>query len=90
VSKMFQIRTCVGCGNRAAQADLMRFGVGRDDVVAPDRDGRLPGRGAYLHRNEACWDRFVARKGTVRSLKRPLSRAQRQDLVARLQKDSEL
>ena len=40
-----------------------------------------PGRGAYLHREPACWAAFVRRRGAVRSLRATPSRATREALV---------
>jgi predicted RNA-binding protein YlxR (DUF448 family) len=62
------IRTCVGCGERAPQAELVRF-VTRADALALDLERRLPGRGAWLHRAPDCWTAFVRRRGRVRSLR---------------------
>ncbi|HUI28431.1 MAG TPA: YlxR family protein [Candidatus Kryptonia bacterium] len=89
MSKVVQLRTCVGCGARAPQSTLLRFAV-QGGGVAPDGRKRAPGRGGYLHRDPACWSRFAQRKGPVRSLRRSLSRAEREDLVARLRVNSEL
>jgi predicted RNA-binding protein YlxR (DUF448 family) len=58
----------VGCGQRASQADLVRF-VTVDTGLRLDPHRRLPGRGAWLHRVPRCWDAFVQRRGVVRSLR---------------------
>ncbi len=61
------IRSCVGCGRKAPQSDLLRFVV---------RDGRLvpgaqePGRGAYTCRRLSCFERAVARRAFNRTLRR--------------------
>lgn len=63
------VRTCVGCGRKAPQADLLRFA---------DEDGRLvpgegkPGRGAYTCRRLQCFERAVARRAFNRTLRRTL------------------
>ena len=62
-------RTCVGCGRKAPQVDLMRFG---------SVDGRLtigrtiPGRGAYTCRRLACFERAVASRGFNRVLRQTM------------------
>ncbi len=48
-------RRCVGCGLIAPKFELLRIAVARDDDARTaravwDRDGRMPGRGAYLCR----------------------------------------
>ena len=46
-------RTCVGCKERAPQAELLRVALVDGKPVADPRR-RLPGRGGYLHRDPAC------------------------------------
>jgi predicted RNA-binding protein YlxR (DUF448 family) len=81
--KSAPVRTCVGCGSRAPQGQLVRLvAAGRDLVLDPRR--RLPGRGAWLHREPACWGAFVERRGTVRSLRSTPSREAREALRSAL------
>jgi predicted RNA-binding protein YlxR (DUF448 family) len=60
-------RTCAGCGRKAPQGELLRFG---------SVDGRLlvgrtiPGRGVYTCRRLACFERAVASRGFNRVLRR--------------------
>lgn len=42
------VRSCIGCGVRRPQRELVRLGLGADGEVTVDRPRRLPGRGAYL------------------------------------------
>jgi uncharacterized protein len=60
------IRSCVGCGRRAPQAELIRF-VADDGRLVPGA-GR-PGRGAYTCRRLACFERAVARRAFNRTLR---------------------
>lgn len=76
-------RFCVGCGQRAAQADLLRFVAGPAGL-ALDRHRCAAGRGAYLHPDEQCWKGFAARKAPLRSLRRSIDRAQRMAFVQQL------
>jgi uncharacterized protein len=61
------IRSCVGCGRKAPQGQLLRF-------VA--KEGRLvtgagePGRGAYTCRRLSCFERAVSRRAFNRTLRR--------------------
>ncbi|HJW71157.1 MAG TPA: YlxR family protein [Candidatus Binatia bacterium] len=73
------IRTCVGCGACAPQAALVRF-VATASGLALDTRRRLPGRGAWLHREPGCWGAFVQRRGAVRSLRADPGRAAREAL----------
>jgi len=59
----------VGCGRKAPQTDLVRFGSveGRLSV------GRtIPGRGAYTCRRLACFERAIAARGFDRVLRRTM------------------
>ena len=77
--KVAPIRTCVGCGVRAPQADLIRL-VAAGERLVLDARRRLPGRGAWLHREPACWGTFVQRRGPVRSLRSTPGREAREAL----------
>jgi predicted RNA-binding protein YlxR (DUF448 family) len=77
------IRTCVGCGVRAGQASLLRFTL-RDGVLRVDGHRRGTGRGAYLHAERACWERFRDRRGPVRSLRAGVPRPARERLLEEL------
>ena len=66
------VRTCVGCRQRAAKADLLRVvldgrGAGRE--VVPDPAGRLPGRGAHLHPTPDCLQQALRRRAFTRALR---------------------
>lgn len=59
------IRQCIGCGQRDEQHQLLRFTIGGDAAL---RDGGGSGRGAYIHRQHACIQKFAtSRAGLVRS-----------------------
>jgi uncharacterized protein len=64
------VRTCVGCGRRAPQSELLRF-TAEAGVLVP---GRLkPGRGAYTCRRLACFERAVDRRAFARVLRQTVS-----------------
>jgi uncharacterized protein len=64
------IRTCAGCGRKAPQAELIRFGA---------RDGRLTaiprgeGRGVYTCRRLACFERARSRRAFARTLRQTVA-----------------
>jgi predicted RNA-binding protein YlxR (DUF448 family) len=76
---------CVGCGARAPQLDLVRMSAAADGRLLVDAR-RHAGRSGYLHRDAACWQRFAARQGPVRSLGRTLNKATRAALVRELER----
>ena len=62
------MRTCVGCKERAVKSSLLRL-VAVGDVIRPDPQARLPGRGAYLHPSLACLDLARRRRAFPRALR---------------------
>jgi predicted RNA-binding protein YlxR (DUF448 family) len=65
-------RTCIGCRNRAAAFELIRFvstGSGDDLRLQPDPSRRLPGRGAHLHPDPACFALAERRRAFGRALR---------------------
>jgi predicted RNA-binding protein YlxR (DUF448 family) len=62
-------RTCVGCGRKAPQHELVRFAA-PDGMLRMDRARRLPGRGAYAHERLSCFERAVANRAFSRTLRR--------------------
>jgi uncharacterized protein len=67
------VRTCVGCGARLAQKDLVRLRAAAGEVVV-DRE-RSGGRGAWIHASDACLDRATKRRAFARVLRAPDVRA---------------
>jgi uncharacterized protein len=66
---MEPIRTCVGCGRKAPQAELLRFSA-RDGALV--QSASLPGRGAYTCRRLACFERAYFRRAFNRTLRTTL------------------
>jgi len=62
------MRTCVGCKERAEKSSLLRL-VAVGDVIRPDPQARLPGRGAYLHPSLVCLDLARRRRAFSRALR---------------------
>jgi predicted RNA-binding protein YlxR (DUF448 family) len=60
------IRSCVGCGRKAAQGQLLRF-VAKEGRLVPGTSE--PGRGAYTCRRLSCFERAVSRRAFNRTLR---------------------
>jgi uncharacterized protein len=60
------IRSCVGCGRKAPQGELLRFGAAAGQLVPGTG---IPGRGAYTCRRLACFERAVSRRAFNRTLR---------------------
>ncbi|WP_080128128.1 MULTISPECIES: YlxR family protein [unclassified Actinoplanes] len=72
LSSVGPTRTCVGCRKRAPAASLLRFvavGSGEDLRLLPDPSRRLPGRGAHLHPDPACFEQAERRRAFGRALR---------------------
>jgi len=77
------IRTCVGCRNRAAAAELLRVVVAPDSAgppgdrsevgtpIVPDPRRRMAGRGAWVHLDQQCVEFAVRRRAFARALRVP-------------------
>ena len=61
------IRSCVGCGRKAPQSELLRF-VAKEGRLMPGPNE--PGRGAYTCRRLSCFERAISRRAFNRTLKR--------------------
>lgn len=73
-------RTCVGCRTVGDKLGLIRV-VRTPDGVFPDDTGKLPGRGAYLHANQVCWQRGL-QGALANALRVELNESDRQRLMA--------
>ena len=60
-------RTCAGCGRRAPQSELMRFGAREGQLVAAPHGA--PGRGVYTCRRLLCFERARERRAFARTLR---------------------
>ncbi|MDO5633668.1 MAG: YlxR family protein [Micrococcus sp.] len=69
------MRTCVGCRRGADQQELERVVLDlstEPPTVQWDPERRRQGRGAWVHRDPACVERAVQRRGFQRSFRRAL------------------
>ncbi|HYZ91125.1 MAG TPA: YlxR family protein [Actinomycetota bacterium] len=66
------VRTCVGCRRRAPKAELVRIVCRPDGSLTVDRDGRTPGRGAYVCSGGDCLDQAAKRSRLGRALRAPV------------------
>ena len=60
------LRSCVGCGRKAPQSELLRF-VAKEGRLIPG-SGEL-GRGAYTCHRLSCFERAVSRRAFNRTLR---------------------
>lgn len=60
------IRSCIGCGRKAPQSELLRFVAKDGRLVAGPKE---PGRGAYTCRRLSCFERALSRRAFNRTLR---------------------
>ncbi|MFQ5855910.1 MAG: RNase P modulator RnpM [Anaerolineae bacterium] len=77
-------RTCVGCRQVAAKRSMVRIVRTPENGVQLDLTGKLPGRGAYLHEDPACWEAALTRNRLAQALKTELSPEEQKMLAARM------
>ncbi len=63
-------RRCLVTGDVLPRSELLRFVVGPDDLVVPDLDARLPGRGLWLTGRRDIVARACAKRVFARGAKR--------------------
>ena len=74
-------RTCIGCRQVRAKAELIRLVRRADGVVFIDRTGAAPGRGAYVCPGRECLEEALKRGRLAKAFK---GKAEVSDEVMRL------
>ncbi|MGI5215505.1 YlxR family protein [Plantactinospora sp. CA-290183] len=72
VRRAWPERTCVGCRQRAPAGQLLRIVAVGDETghsLRPDPARRMPGRGANLHPDPACFTLALRRRAFGRALR---------------------
>jgi predicted RNA-binding protein YlxR (DUF448 family) len=77
-----QQRTCLGCGGRDSQANLIRLALMGQDRLAV---AKKHGRGGYLHKGSDCWQKFLGRKGHYRAFHAEITKAMKIELIKELE-----
>lgn len=66
-------RTCIACRQVKTKRDLIRIVRNPEQGIIVDETGKAHGRGAYLCKDLACWQRALAQNSLARALKGPIS-----------------
>ena len=61
------MRMCVGCREMKEKKTLLRIVKNAEGVIAFDRTGKASGRGAYICRNLACFEKARQQKQLERA-----------------------
>ena len=71
-NKKIPLRKCVGCGEMKPKKEMLRVLRTTDEEFVLDATGKLNGRGAYLCRQTACFEKAEKSKGLERSFKQSI------------------
>ncbi len=77
-------RTCLGCGLKTAQHELLRL-VRVDHDVVVDRERRLPGRGGYICPQRKCAELLRRKKGLHHGFRSQISESAYAAIIAYLE-----
>ncbi len=67
------MRMCVACREMKPKRELIRVVRTPEGEIVADETGRRNGRGAYLCRSEACFNKALKTRALERALEQPLS-----------------
>lgn len=74
-------RTCVACRSKKAKWELVRIVRTQEDGLEIDLRGKKAGRGAYLCRQQECWEDGLKKKRLDHALKFHISSEKREELL---------
>ena len=61
------LRKCLGCCEMKDKRTLVRIVRSKEGVISVDLTGKMPGRGAYICRDESCLNMAVKAKRLERA-----------------------
>lgn len=73
MAKKIPMRQCVGCNEMKSKKEMLRILKTPEDEIVLDDTGKKNGRGAYICRNQECFEMARKNKGLERSFKRAVS-----------------
>jgi predicted RNA-binding protein YlxR (DUF448 family) len=81
ISKHLPQRTCVACRTVRDKRELIRLVRVENGVAEVDNSGRKTGRGAYLCREQDCWQEGLKGGRLEHALRTTLSRENKEQLI---------
>lgn len=67
-TKKIPMRMCSGCREMKPKIELLRVVRKPDGSIVLDKTGKISGRGAYVCKNEDCFNKSVKSKALSRAL----------------------
>lgn len=65
--KKIPTRMCTGCGEMKPKSELVRVVRSPEGEISLDLTGRKNGRGSYICKNAACFDKALRKKAFERA-----------------------
>ena len=65
--KKIRARMCTGCGEMKPKPELVRIVRSPEGEISLDLTGRKNGRGSYICKNAACFDKAMKKKAFERA-----------------------
>lgn len=81
------MRMCVGCREMKPKKELLRVVKSPEGVIAFDRVGKAPGRGAYVCKSAECLNKAVKTRALERQLECSVSEEVLSQLSAQLNEE---
>ena len=66
-----ETRTCIGCRKKFNKYELVRL-VDFENKIIVDEKQKIKARGAYICKNEECFDKMIKNKRLQRALKKTI------------------
>lgn len=60
-------RTCIGCKTKKEKREFIRVVKNKENQIAIDKTGKMPGRGAYLCDDIQCLEKAIKSKALERA-----------------------
>ena len=74
-TRKIPMRMCVGCRQMKEKRSLLRVVKSPEGTISFDRVGKAPGRGAYVCKSKACFERAVKARQLERALETRIDEA---------------
>ncbi len=71
--KKIPLRQCLGCREMKMKSQLLRVVKSPEGEIRFDLLGKMPGRGAYLCKEEVCFKKIVKTRSLERCFSKPIS-----------------
>jgi len=86
--KKIPMRMCLGCQEMKPKRELIRVVKNKENEISIDFTGKKPGRGAYICRNLACFEKARKGKRLERAFEAPISEEIYEALHKQLEEDN--